>query len=360
MEPSFNLAQYLTNGVERLVKEVLRATVRNPKASAFFTQYALSSKQAARRRQQLEAQGEHIPSFLICSITNQCNLHCAGCYDRANQSCERQTELTRADWSRIFKEAGAVGISVILLAGGEPMLRPDVIEEATRHRSILFPVFTNGTVFTDQYLALFEQHRNLIPIVSIEGDAAQTDARRGDGIYAQTVHAMELLCQKKLLFGASITVTKENLADVTSPDFIAGLRNRGCQGIVFVEYVPIEQPALALNDAARAMLASRVSFLREQGELIVVSFPGDEVASGGCLAAGRGFFHINAAGGAEPCPFSPYSDTNLKAMSLRDALRSPLFQTLQTTGALMQEHAGGCTLFAQANSVQMLAAANKH
>ena len=74
---------------------------------------------------------------------------------------------------------------------------------------------------------------------------------------------------------------------------------------------------------------------------MLISFPGDEVLSGGCLAAGRGFFHINARGGVEPCPFSPYSDTNLAECSLEEALDSPLFRHLRERGLLEQEHGLG-------------------
>lgn len=88
--------------------------------------------------------------------------------------------------------------------------------------------------------------------------------------------------------------------------------------------------------------------------MVFVSFPGDEKSSGGCLAAGRGFFHINAAGGAEPCPFSPYSDTSLKTMSLKEALNSPLFVRLREEGHLEREHIGGCVLFEQENEVRRL------
>jgi MoaA/NifB/PqqE/SkfB family radical SAM enzyme len=48
--------------------------------------------------------------------------------------------------------------------------------------------------------------------------------------------------------------------------------------------------------------------------MIIVSFRDNEAESGGYLAAGRGFFNINAEGGAEPCSFSPYSDTSLKTL----------------------------------------------
>ena len=88
--------------------------------------------------------------------------------------------------------------------------------------------------------------------------------------------------------------------------------------------------------------------------MLFVSFPGDEKSSGGCLVAGRGFFHINSHGGAEPCPFSPYSDINVKDTSLRDALKSRLFTTLRSGVMLTGEHSGGCVLFEQRENVEAI------
>ncbi len=350
------LEQYLNAGVEQLVKDILRATLQNPKAGMFFAGYARAATRAEKRRHTLAQAGEHIPSFLIASITEACNLRCAGCYDRANHSCGRD-ELTRGHWRRIFAEAEEAGVVAVLLAGGEPLMRRDVLEEAAARPAVLFPVFTNGTMLGEDSLALFEAHRNLIPIISIEGGAEETDIRRGGGVHEQAMAAMARLAAGDLLFGASITVTSENLALVTSGDFLSGLRKKGCRAVVFVEYVPVENPQLALDDAARALLDARVSALRAAGDMIVLSFPGDEKEAGGCLAAGRGFFHINASGGAEPCPFSPYADTNLKTTPLREALRSPLFTRLREGGLLEKEHTGGCALFGQADEVHALAAA---
>mgnify|MGYP003623612124 CR=1 FL=1 len=90
--------------------------------------------------------------------------------------------------------------------------------------------------------------------------------------------------------------------------------------------------------------------------MLFISFPGDEKENGGCLASGRGFFHINAAGGAEPCPFSPFSDTSVRKLGLREALRSPLFQALQQDGILAQENVGGCVLLEQEAAVRALLA----
>lgn len=354
MEFFFELEKYLSEGIESLIRDILKATISNPKETAYFARYALATKKAESRRHSYEVVGEHIPSFLIASITGSCNLNCAGCYDRANHTCGGLSEMNSDEWNRLFTEAEELGISAILLAGGEPMMRFDVIEEAANHPSILFPVFTNGTLLSEKALKLFDADRNLIPIISIEGDEVQTDARRGKGTYIKTMNTMRDFAEKKLLFGASITVTSENVNTVTSDDFILELRQKGCRAIVFVEYVPVEKPELALDEITRNFLAERVDMLRNDSDIIIISFPGDEKASGGCLAAGRGFFHINADGGAEPCPFSPYSDTSLKTASLRDALKSPLFMKLKDEGTLLKEHSGGCTLFAQSGYVQSL------
>jgi MoaA/NifB/PqqE/SkfB family radical SAM enzyme len=88
--------------------------------------------------------------------------------------------------------------------------------------------------------------------------------------------------------------------------------------------------------------------------MLFLSFPGDEKDTGGCLAAGRGFFHISVNGDAEPCPFSPYSDTNIRDKSLLEALQSPLFSKLTETGMLNSQHTGGCVLFDKQNEVKAL------
>ncbi len=59
-------------------------------------------------------------------------------------------------------------------------------------------------------------------------------------------------------------------------------------------------------------------------------------------------------GGAELCPFSPYSDTNLKSCSLLEALQSPLFKKLAETEMLLGNHDGGCLLFEKESQVKEL------
>ena len=183
-------------------------------------------------------------------------------------------------------------------------------------------------------------------MISIEGDKDQTDGRRGEGTYNSIITAMNSLNKKGILFGGSVTVTTENIITVTSKEFVQELCNKGTRVLIFVEYVP---------DKERLILEEKIEELRKVFEnMVFLSFPGDEKYSDGCLAAGRGFFHINANGGAEPCPFSPYSDINLKECSLREALKSPLFKKLKDNEMLLGEHDGGCLLFEKEDNVKEL------
>ena len=360
MSVNFDLQSYLTNGVERIASEAMSVALKNPKESAFMIKFAASSRIASNKRKKAGDKGEHIPPFLIASITSKCNLHCAGCYSRCNKATadtEPIMQLTDDEWLKIFDEAAMLGISFILLTGGEPLIRRDVIKAAGKKQNILFPIFTNGTYIDEQYFSLFDKCRNLVPIISIEGSKELTDERRGNGIYDKIAAAMDEMKRRGLIFGVSITVTSKNYIEVSSRDFLDELSGKGCKAVIFVEYVPVSEDSkqLAPSDKERLYLSDAIENHRKNHpDMIYISFPGDEKKSGGCLAAGRGFFHINSHGGAEPCPFSPYSDLNIRSSSLRAAVNSPLFNALKSGNMLTDSHEGGCVLYEKREQVEKL------
>lgn len=356
----FNLLDYMNNSIDNLIKNAIKSAVKNPRESAFLAKYLISHKKAVNSRIKYEKENTHIPPFLIASITSSCNLFCRGCYARANKSCGEKLhkkEMPKDKWREIFNQAGSAGIEFILLAGGEPLMRKDVIEEASKVKEIIFPVFTNGTMVDEDYIKIFDKNRNLIPVLSIEGNKAETDLRRGEGIYDRLMGTMLKLKEKGVFFGASVTVTKENLNLVTNFSFVNMLYKSGCSLVFYIEYVPVSRDTehLAIDEKERRVLEENQIRLRSQlQDMIFLSFPGDEKYLGGCLAAGRGFFHINSNGQVEPCPFSPYSDTDLNQVTLIEALKSPLFKNLRDTGILSEEHTGGCLLFQKEKEVKSL------
>ena len=354
----FDIQTYVTKGVERVISDSLKATAKNPRETAYLLKFATASRKASRIRKEAGKAGEHVPPLLIASITSSCNLHCAGCYARGIHSTNDETpvaQLSAGEWDFIFREAEELGISFIMLVGGEPLLRKDVIRAASEHPDILFPIFTNGTYIDEEYFRMFDRCRNLVPVISIEGGREITDARRGEGIYDLLLENMRSFREKNMIFGASITVTTENVREVSSDAFLGELAKLGCKLVVYIEYVPTaeEDAHLAPTDQERSYLDSEIIRLRQElQDMVYVSFPGDEKASGGCIAAGRGLFHINSHGGAEPCPFSPYSDINVRDTSLKEAMQSKLFHELREGSLLEDDHNGGCVLYEKRAQVE--------
>ncbi len=355
-----NLNQYMNEGIARLLKTAGRFYLNNPKGLAFLIKTVPEIKKSAKRREKKEKEGLHVPPFLIASVTSKCNLHCTGCYSRASGACgdgeSQAVDMDKQEWGNVFAQASELGVSFIILAGGEPLMRTDVVQAASDFPNMIFPLFTNGTLVSEEYLTMFECHRNLIPVFSIEGDEQATDKRRGQGAYSKVENVMRHFAKKKMLFGTSVTVTKENMEEVTQDSFVENLRSQGCGVLFYVEYVPVQQGTeyLMLTDEDVKKMQRLTTDLRERFlDMIVVSFPGDEEETGGCLASGRGFFHISASGGAEPCPFAPYSHIDLKENSLETALRSEFFMELRSLAACAG-HDGGCTLFAHKDEVSAL------
>lgn len=362
-EKQFDLAAYMSGSIRNIMTKAYKNVLTNPREAKFaYRMQRLFEKSEKRRRKMLEEEGLEVPPFLISSISTTCNLHCKGCYARSNGIAEdaeddRKQTLSPQQWRDIFTEAASLGINFSLLAGGEPMMRKDILEAVGGVEDMIFPIFTNGTLIGPSYVDFLRKRLNLVPIISIEGTAIGTDERRGQGVFRRAMQSMELLKQEDLFFGTSVTVTTENLPQVTSKDFIDQLRSYGCKIVFFIEYVPTEPGTehLAFTDEHVAQMENVLEERRaDHADIIFLSFPGDEKALGGCLASGRGFFHIGPDGSAEPCPFSPFSDSNVAELGLRKALQSPLFRKIRAARALGWEHTGGCTLFEHREEIEKM------
>lgn len=361
--PMFDIQTYMSNNISNMMLAAYKNMLKNPREARFMLKMQQTFKKSERRRQQTaEAEGFDVPPFLISSISNSCNLQCKGCYARKNGIADNPGVSTRptlsADqWKQIFEEAASIGINFSLLVGGEPMMRRDILEKVAEVKDMIFPVFTNGTLISPVSIDFFRKNLNMVPVISLEGDMMNTDSRRGKGVFERVMHSMELMRQEDIFFGVSITVTSENLHQVASDEFVGRLSELGCRLIFYVEYVPIDSGTehLALNEEQLVEQDRINDHLREQFPgIIFLSFPGDEKYMEGCLAAGRGFFHIGPDGAAEPCPFSPFSDSNVVTLGLKGALKSPLFRKLRDVRLVGGEHNGGCALYEHRDEVERL------
>jgi len=347
----------LNAALKTYLKDAVRITIKNPSQALFFARMLRSQKKATRTRQAWERQGLHVPPFLIASVTNRCNLRCKGCYAQAHaQTRSPGAEMSEDKLRSVFDEARELGISAILLAGGEPFVRQDLMAVTRDFPELMFPVITNGTLLDDKLIRQLKQQRNVWPVLSIEGHERDTNRRRGDAIYQRVLRAMSLLRENDVFFGCSLTVTRSNIHTITDRGFIQSLIDEGCRLFFFVEYVSIDEDTKdwVLTDEQRAGLLVTTEDFRSTLPGLFIAFPGDEEQFGGCLAAGRGFMHISPEGNLEPCPFSPYSDTSLKDVSLKEGLQSPLLEAIRQNHEQLSETAGGCALWTEREWVHSL------
>jgi hypothetical protein len=75
----------------------------------------------------------------------------------------------------------------------------------------------------------------------------------------------------------------------------------------------------------REFMAHWLRDMRTKKSIFLLDFWNDAQYVGGCIAGGRSYLHINAAGDVEPCAFIHYANTNIRNSTLLDALQSPLF-----------------------------------
>jgi MoaA/NifB/PqqE/SkfB family radical SAM enzyme len=331
--------------------------VKNPSQAYAFVRTVQQQVKAGNVRKEYEKQGIHIPPMMIFSVTNRCNLRCKGCYNWSLRPEEKQ-ELSAEKVKSIIAEGSALGISFVILAGGEPLVRPEMLDIAGSFPLVQFLMFTNGTMINDAVIASLEQHRNIIPVISLEGNQTETDDRRGSGIYANLRNTVARLKRKNIFWSTSLTITRMNVETIADDNFIADLYGLGCQMFFFMEYTPTTPGTedWVISPEQRKALGGKVAAFREKYSALFVNLPDDEAEFGGCLAAGRGFIHVAPEGRLEACPFAPFSDSDAGADGLAAALASPLMRAIRERHHELTETRGGCALRDKAGWVASLGA----
>jgi len=313
-------------------------------------------QKAAAVRKQHEREGLLVPPVMIVSITSRCNLACAGCYMHGRTE-KGAGEMGPDLLASVASQAAELGVSILVIAGGEPLVRKgEILRIATAHPRILFPLFTNGLLIDETVAAAIAQCRNIVPVISFEGFRGDTDIRRGHGVYDRLLAACALLKEQHIFFGCSVTTTRENIDKVTGDAFVRQMIDAGARVFTFVEYVPMEPGTehLVLTSGQKKMLQAVLADLNQKFPALFIGFPGNEDTYGGCLAAGRGFVHVSPPGDLEPCPAAPYSDANLAAVPLKVALQSRLLARLREVPEVLTETEGGCALRANRAWVQQI------
>jgi MoaA/NifB/PqqE/SkfB family radical SAM enzyme len=273
--------------------------------------------------------GFYPPGLLVMSPSMKCNLNCFGCY-AGMYSKEKDLPFQVID--SVLTQAKEMGIYFIVVSGGEPFFRKDLFDVFQKHHDMAFHVFTHGGLLDEKKVRRLAELGNVLPAISVEGFREETDARRGEGHYDRVLRAMNLLREAGVLFAYSATVTRNNADVLVSDEFVDHWMGHGCTVGWYFLYTPVgREPEWSLvpTPEQRDLLRKRMAYFRSSKEMFFGDFWNDGPVVGGCIAGGRKYFHINSKGDVEPCVFCHFSMHNIKDVSLREAVTSPMFKKIR-------------------------------
>ena len=300
----------------------------------------------------------NIPWLILMDPTSACNLHCTGCWAAEYGN---KLNLSYDELSGVVKQGKELGVYFYMFTGGEPLVRKnDIIKLCEEHHECQFLAFTNGTLVDEAFCGEMKRVGKLMLAISLEGSPEVNDLRRGTGVYAKVMHAMDLLKENGLIFGTSICYTFRNCESVTSKDFVKLMVDKGCRYAMYFHYMPVGNEAsveLLPTPEQRIYIKDRIREIRrlENGEgLFTMDFQNDGEFVGGCIAGGRNYFHIDANGDAEPCVFIHYSGANIRTHSLLEILKQPLFMAYRDNQPFNENHLRPCPMLENPEILQRI------
>jgi len=303
-------------------------------------------------RKTLEMQ---VPWAVLMDPTTACNLNCIGCW-AAEYS--KGDSLSFELMDRIIREGKEIGTYVYIFSGGEPLVRKkDIIKLCETHDDCYFLAFTNGTLVDDKFAKEINRIGNFTLAFSIEGFEKENDARRGKGVYNKVINAMKIMKKHGNLFGYSTVYHRNNTEVIGSYEFVDFMEEMGCRFGWNFTYMPVgtnSPKELIVTPDQRKFMFHKIREIRSSRAMFLMDFWNDGEFTGGCIAGGRNYFHLNSSGDAEPCAFMHYSNMNIKGHSLKEVLKQPLFEEYRKAQPFNHNHLRPCPCFDNPEKLRMM------
>ena len=153
---------------------------------------------------------------VIWNLIRRCNLTCKHCYSISGD-VDFPGELSTAEVFRVMDDLKAFRVPVLILSGGEPLMRPDIFEISLRAKAMRFYVglSSNGTLVN---AALADRIRDVsfdYVGISLDGIGETHDRFRGKhGAYEEALNGLRLLRDRGIKVGVRFTMTEDNAAEL--------------------------------------------------------------------------------------------------------------------------------------------------
>lgn len=157
---------------------------------------------------------------VVWNVTRRCNLHCVHCYS-SSQNREFPGELSHEEGRALLEDLASFGVPVVLFSGGEPLMRPDLIElmEYARALGMRAVLSTNGTLLDEGNVSRLAAMKVSYVGISLDGVGSVHDRFRGlRGAFEHSIEGVRRCRDAGLTVGLRFTITKFN-ADQLDPLF---------------------------------------------------------------------------------------------------------------------------------------------
>ena len=292
-----------------------------------------------------------VPHVVAWNLTRRCNLECVHCYIAAGPHETAATELDTAACLDIVDQLLALNPApMLILSGGEPLLRRDLAEIAhyASANGATVVVGTNGTLLTAERIAALKHAGVRGVAVSVDSlrPSYHDNFRRGRGALADVQAALARLQAARLDFIIQTTVTKGNRVELGQ--LVAWSAEQGAVAFNCYFLVPTGRGA-SLTDLSpeetEAVLASLARWQREYRGMMMVrakcaphfmrhvhqADPDSPILNYETRCpCGTQYCRITPDGKLTPCPYLPEAAGDLRTQSFAEIWRSSsLFRRLR-------------------------------
>lgn len=301
-------------------------------------------------------------------VTGACNLQCIHCH--ASNSKPNRDELTTSEAKQFIDDLGMVTeFRMLVYTGGEPLMRPDLIEllHHSRKAGLTNVIATNGTLIDNEVAVRLRKAGVVGAAVSLDSShrGIHNYIRRDDTAFELALRGIRALKQAGILVQINVTAMEYNFSNL---DELIELAEEVGAGIMLMyQLVPvgrgssIEEASLDVSQNERLLKSLSLKqkhistiiepvagpqywpYLMEQrGEPNGMRLKLAEKVFHGCTA-GRGFVYIKANGDVWPCPFVELNAGNVREASFKNIWQqADVFVNLRNREQTLTGRCGEC------------------
>ncbi len=297
-----------------------------------------------------KSQERFAPLVMSYNITRECNMKCSHCYINATDK-KLNDELTTKEAKAVIDQIYQVSSPLLILSGGEPLLRPDVFEliEYGAKKGLKMGLGSNGYLIDDKVAKKLKAAGIATVSISIDSSIpAQHDEFRGvSGAWQKAVDACKALRKNNILVQVNATLTHDNYNQID--DIMALAESIGVENFHLFFLVPTGR-GVKLTDISpqkyEEMITNTFAKVHKHKLNVRPSCAPQfmRIAQGmgldmrqwvrGCLA-GMHYCRIYPNGDVTPCPYLPIKLGNVKEQSFKDIwFNSEVFKNLRNPNCL--------------------------